>query len=72
MEGGYYGTPELKRTMNKYMTPHAVVFSSNKVKELFENYSLTPAEFLRPFGSYNGITNYTPFPDANNPTSGKS
>lgn len=62
---------ELKRTLNKFITPHAAVFSTDKVKQMFVKYGLTPAEFLRPFGLYNGITYYTPFPDASSSTSGK-
>ena len=62
---------ELKRTLNKYITPHAAVFSSDRVKKMFEKYGLTPAEFLRPFGVYNGVTHYNPFPNSNNSIPGR-
>ena len=57
---------DLKRTLNKYITPHAAVFSSDRVKKMFEKYGLTPGEFMRPFGAYNGTTHYNPFPNSNN------
>jgi len=62
---------EMKNTISRFITPHAAVFSSDKVKQMFEKYDLTPAEFLRPFGIYNGTTSYDPFPDSHNPTNGE-
>ena len=71
MEGSSPEINKLKRTINKFITPHAAVFSTERVKNLFVKYGLTPAEFLRPFGVYNGVTYYDPFPDTNNPNNGK-
>lgn len=64
MEAGSSEINELKRTISRFITPHAVVFSTKKVKQMFVRYGLTPAEFLRPFGVYNGVTYFNPFPDA--------
>lgn len=74
MEEGSYHTAQLKRIINKYITPHAAVFSSAKAKEIFVKFGITPAEFLRPFGEYGeyaGSAEYNPFPDINNSNNGK-
>ncbi len=66
MEAGNHEMDFLKRILNKYFTPHTAVFSSDRVKKMFEKYGLTPGEFLRPFGRYNGTINYNPFPTNHN------
>jgi hypothetical protein len=71
MEQSSHEIIKLKRTISKFITPHAAVFSTDKVKKMFIKYGLTPAEFMRPFGVYNGKTYYDPFPDANSSDNGK-
>lgn len=66
-----YGNTDIKKVLRKYISPHALVFSSDKARGMFKNYGMTPAEFLRPFGMYNGATHYNPFPDPQNANIGK-
>ncbi len=40
--------------INRIFTPSCIVYSTDEVKKLIQKNNIRPAEFLRPFGNFNG------------------